>query len=179
MKKALLITQILFFLVLGNYQKVNAHGGEDHGAAKAPSGGVKTYFSSQAVSEKYEMILKFEPLEAGETGKLRLYINDFMTNRPIEKATLKISSPEDANIKFEIKPNEKGVYDILGVFPAKKKYSLTVSIDAESGADLFSLQNIEIGKKLPKASAETEGISSAHWYEKPYFLVGAGLLIGM
>ena len=87
MKKALLTTLFLFFLVVGNYQKVNAHGGEDHGGAKAPSGVAKTYFSSQAVSEKYEMILKFEPLEAGETGKLRLYINDFITNRPIEKAT--------------------------------------------------------------------------------------------
>ncbi len=179
MKKALLISLFLFFLVGGNYQKVNAHGGEDHGAAKAPSGGVKTYFSSQAVSEKYEMILKFEPLEVGETGKLRLYINDFITNRPIENATLKISSPEDANIKFETKPNEKGVYEISGMFPAKKKYSLTVSINAESGPDLFSLQNIEIGKELPQASAETEGIKTTHWYEKPYFLVGAGLLIGM
>ena len=179
MKKALLTSLFLSFLVLGNYQKVNAHGGEDHGSAKAASGVAKTYFSSQAVSEKYEMILKFEPLEAGETGKLRLYINDFITNRPIEKATLKISSPEDANIKFEVKPNEKGVYEISGVFPAKKKYSLTVSIDAESGADLFSLQNIEIGKELPQASAETEGVSSTHWYEKPYFLVGAGLFIGM
>ena len=162
MKISLLTSLFLSFLVLGNYQEVNAHGGEDHGAAKAPSGGVKTYFSSQAVSEKYEMILKFEPLEAGEMGKLRLYINDFTTNRPIEKATLKVSSPEDANIKFEIKPNEKGVYEILGVFPAKKKYSLTVSIDAESGADLFSLQNIEIGKELPQVSAETEGISTTH-----------------
>ena len=179
MKKSLLTTLFLFFLVVGNYQKVNAHGGEDHGAAKAPTGVAKTYFSSQAVSEKYEMILKFEPLEAGETDKLRLYINDFTTNHPIEKATLKITSPEDANIKFEIKPNEKGVYEISGVFPAKKKYSLTVSIDAESGPDLFSLQNIEIGKELPQASAETDGVSSGHWYEKPYFLVGAGLLIGM
>lgn len=179
MKKALLTTLFLFFLVVGNYQKVDAHEGEDHGSAKAPSGTAKTYFSSQAVSEKYEMILKFEPLEAGETGKLRLYINDFTTNRPIEKATLKVSSPEDANIKFETKPNEKGVYEISGVFPAKKKYSLTVSINAESGPDLFSLQNIEIGKELPQASAETVGVLSEHWYDKPYFLVGAGLLIGM
>lgn len=139
MKKSILTNLLLLFLVLGNLQKVNAHGGEDHGAAKAPSGGVKAYFSSQAVSEKYELILKFEPLEAGEAGKLRLYINDFNTNRPIEKATLKISSPEDANIKFEIKPNGKGVYEISGVFPAKKKYSLSVSIDAESGADRKSV----------------------------------------
>ena len=177
MKKALLTTLFLFFLVVGNYQEVDAHGGEDHGEAKAPSGSVKTYFSSQAVSEKYEMILKFEPLEAGETGKLSLYVNDFTTNRPIEKATLKVSSPEDANIKFEIKPNEKGIYEISGVFPAKKKYSLTVSINAESGPDLFSLQNIEIGKELPQVSDETVSVLSEHWYDKPYFLVGTGLLI--
>ena len=75
MKKAILTSLIFSFLMVGNYQKTKAHGGEDHGAAKAPTGAVKTYFSSQAVSEKYEMILKFEPLEAGETGKLRLYIN--------------------------------------------------------------------------------------------------------
>ena len=166
-------------MMVGNHQKTKAHGGEDHGAAKAPTGAAKTYFSSQAVSEKYEMILKFEPLEAGETGKLRLYINDFMTNRPIDKAILKISSPEDASIKFEIKPNEKGVYDISGVFPAKKKYSLTVSINADSGPDLLSLPGIEIGKELPQAHAEGDSASTTHWYEKPYFLVGAGLILGM
>ena len=165
--------------MVGNHQETKAHGDDDHGAAKAPTGAVKTYFSSQAVSDKYEMILKFEPLEAGETGKLRLYINDFMTNRPIDKANLKISSPEDASIKFEIKPNEKGVYDISGVFPAKKKYSLTVSINADSGPDLLSLPGIEIGKELPQAHAENDSASTTHWYEKPYFLVGAGLILGM
>ena len=49
-------------------QPATAHGGEDHGAAAAPGGKGMTYFTSQAVSEKYELVLHYQPLEAGESG---------------------------------------------------------------------------------------------------------------
>ncbi len=178
MKKAFL-TSILVYL-LANTPFVLAHGGEDHGAANTPTGAFKTYFTSQAVSDKYEILLKFEPLEAGESAKLRLYVNDFTTNRPIEKATLQISSPEDGKLKFEVKPTDKGIYEVSGVFPEKKKYSFTININSEVGPDLLSLQNIEVGKELPQVESQMEADKIApKWYEKSYFLVGFGLMIGM
>lgn len=180
MKKAFLTSILVYLLALANTPFVVAHGGEDHGAAKAPSGSGKTYFTSQAVSDKYEILLKFEPLEARESAKLRLYINDFITNRPIEKATLQISSPEDEKLKFEVKPTDKGVYEITGIFPEKKKYSFTINVNSEVGPDLFSLQNIEVGKELPQVESQMEADKKApRWYEKSFFLVGFGLIIGI
>ena len=89
----------LIFLLALTGQPATAHGGDDHGAAAAPGGNGMTYFTSQAVSDKYELVLHYEPLEAGEAGKLRLYINEFDSNKPVAGATLQLSSPEDDKLK--------------------------------------------------------------------------------
>lgn len=169
----------LLFLLVGS-PPATAHGGEDHGAATAPAGKAMPYFTSQAISDKYELVLHYEPLEAGEAGKLRLYINEFDTNRPVEGATLKLSSPEADKLTLAVKPIGKGIYELSGTFPAKKIYSLTVNLNAERGADLLLLPNIEVGKELPAVAVATApAAASAHWYESPYLLLGGGLLLGM
>lgn len=178
MKKLLLMTLFLSLVLTGN-QTAIAHGGEDHSAAKAPAGKAMTYFTSQAVSEKYELVLHYEPLEAGEAGKLRLYINEFATNRPVEGATLQVASPEDPNLAVAVKPIGKGVYELTGTFPAKKAYALTVNLNAKPGADLLLLTGIEVGMELPAAGTEAPAAAHSHWYESPYVLLGGGLLLGM
>lgn len=180
MKQKILTSILVNLLIWASGSFSMAHGGEDHGAAKASSGVGKAYFTSQSESDKYEIILKYEPLVAGESAKLRLYINDFATNRPIEKATLQISCAEDKALKFDVKPTDKGVYEIAGKFPANKNYSFIVNINSELGPDLFSLQNIEVGKELPHTESEVPAANQvSQWYEKPYILLGLGLVIGM
>lgn len=164
---------------LAGYQPATAHGGEDHGAATAPAGKAMAYFTSQAISDKYELVLHYEPLEAGEAGKLRLYINEFNTNRPVEGATLQVSSPEADKVAFAVKPTGKGIYELSGTFPDKKAYSLTVNLNAGSGADLILLPGIEVGKDLPVAIATEPAAVHTHWYENTYVLLGGGLLLGM
>ena len=177
-------TLLALFFGLTGYQTAIAHGGEDHGAATAPTGKAMTYFTSQAISDKYELVLHYEPLEAGEAGKLRLYINEFDTNRPVDGATLQISSPEDDKLTFAVKPIGKGIYELVGTFAAKKAYSLTVSLNARPGADLVLLPGIDVGKDLPDrrtavATATTPVVDHAHWYENTFVLLGGGLLLGM
>jgi len=178
MKKALLIALTLWFTLLTGDKPATAHDGDDHGA-KAPSGKALTYFTSQAVSEKYELVLHYEPLKVGEAATLRLYLNEFATNRPVEGATLQLASPEDSTLTFSVKTTDKGVYELTGTFPAKKAYSLTVNLNAKPGADLLLLPGIEVGKELPSAGTEAPSTTHTHWYESTYVLLGGGLLLGM
>lgn len=170
---------LLAFFALAGYGPVLAHGGEDHGAAKPTTGTAMPYFTAQAISDKYELVLHYEPLEAGEVGKLRLYINEFNTNRPVEGASLQLSSPDDDKLTFTVKAIGKGVYEVTGTFPAQKAYGLTVSLNAGPGADLLLLSGIEVGKDLPVATATIQAPPHAHWYENTYLLLGGGLVVGM
>ena len=171
-------------LLLASYQPVAAHGGDDHGAATAPGGKVARYFTSQAISDKYELVLHYEPLEPGQAGTLRLYINEFNTNRPVEGATLQLRSPEVPKMVITAKPTGKGIYELSGTFPAKRAYSLTVSLNAGPGADLMLLPGIVVGEELPDrrtAGATTAAPvqADAHWYQNTYVLLGGGLVLGM
>ncbi len=180
MSKLTPLTALLgLILLLAGSPLAIAHGGEDHGAAKTPTGTGRTYFVTQTVSDKYELVLHYEPLEAGEPGKLRLYINEFNTNRPVEGAMLKLSSPEDNKLVFSVKPTGKGIYELSGTFPAKKTYSLTVSLNARPGADLLLLAGIGVGTKLPVTTPVAPVQAEAHWYENTFLLAGGGLVLGM
>ena len=172
---------VLFALV--GVQPVLAHGGDDHGGSAASAGTGRAYFVTQAVSDKYELVLHYEALKPGEAGTMRLYINEFNTNRPVEGATLSLSSPGEAKLTFAVKPTGKGIYELTGTFPAKKTYALTVSLNAKPGADLMLLPGIEVGKELPDrrtaVAAPTPTQPAPHWYENTFVLLGGGLLLGM
>ncbi|MBC8151674.1 MAG: efflux RND transporter periplasmic adaptor subunit, partial [Bacteroidetes bacterium] len=178
MNKLLHVTALVSIVFVAGYQNVMAHGGDDHGAATAPAGKAMAYFTSQAISDKYELVLHYEPLEAGEAGKLRLYINEFNTNRPVDGATLQVSSPEADKLAFTVKPTGKGIYELTGTFPDKKAYSLTVNLNAGPGADLLLLPGITVGTELPDRRTATAP-ATAPWYENTYVLLGGGLLLGM
>ena len=174
------IAGLWVLFALAGVQPVLAHGGDDHGGSPASPGTGRPYFVTQAVSDRYELVLHYEALKPGEAGTMRLYINEFNTNQPVEGATLTLSSPGDAKLTFTVKPTGKGIYELTGTFPAKKTYALTVSLNAKPGADLMLLPGIEVGKELPDrrtATMPTQPV--AHWYENTFVLLGGGLLLGM
>ena len=173
------IAGLWVLFVLAGFQPVMGHGGEDHGAAKTPTGAGRAYFITQAVSDKYELVLHYEALKPGEAGTMRLYINEFNTNQPVEGATLKFSSPGEAKLIFGVKLTGKGIYELTGTFPAKKTYALIVGLNAKPGADLMLLPGIEVGKELPGAAVAAPVQAETHWYNNPYVLLGGGLLLGM
>lgn len=148
MKKALL----LVFIILLRLGLARAHGGDDHGeTAKASGGAFPTTFSVAALSEKFEMLLRFEPIEKGKDADMRLFISDYATNAPIKGAKLTVTCPEAPALKFEVSEKEAGNYLVEGTFPEDKKYSLAVNIVAGSQADLMLLEGLTVGKKLPVA----------------------------
>lgn len=153
-----LILNLLFLSLLAF--RAQAHEGEDHGAAKSATAVGSTSFSTHALSEKFELLLRYEPLEAGKPAHLRLFVSDYATNRPIPAAAITLTTPEDASLKWSIKPQEPGVYLVEGQFPVNKKYSLTANIVAEGQADLLLLEGVEVGKKLPTAAPPAEATPS-------------------
>jgi len=169
---------VLLALCLLPIVSLNASGGGDHTHAGAkPTGAVnaKTYFSAEAISDKHELFLKYQPITIGEQATLQLFISEYSSNKALDSVTFRITSNEDKNLKFVIARADRGHYEIKVTFAEKKVYSLSVSINSNLGPDLLLLQNIEPGKQLPQVAEEhASSLSSSS-----FFLVGVGLLAGL
>jgi len=169
--KILLIYLLAFFPMI-----IFAHGGEDHGAEAKKAAPMSTsYFSSVSNSEKYELLLKYEPIKGAKEATLRLFVTNFQTNKHIDDAKLEITLAEDGTKKFVVKHLESGIYEVKGTFPANKIYSLNVNINAAIGPDLMVLENIEVGKALPIAD-ETKDAS--FFNRNNLLLLLGGLILG-
>ena len=160
---------LLFALFTIVHSFAYASGGDDHSHSGDLNMQAKVgdkYFSSEKSSQKYELLLKYEPIMAGEHSHFILYCSDFSTNKPLEKMVFKITSPEAKDIIFEIIESESGVYLIETEFPENKTYSFNVSIDGPLGPDLLLLKDIKVGEELPVAEAEiiqTSKFTLEHW----------------
>lgn len=156
---------------------VFAHGGEDHGDVKKEGSKPEAYFSSEAVSDLYELFTKYQPLMPGKEATLKLYVSNFNSNAPIDSAVLQIAVVDNPNIKLIITQIDKGVYEVKGIFPDKKSYSLTVNINSSLGPDLILLNEIAVGKELEQPAAAIH--PDTHWYQSNWFFGIAGLLAGL
>ena len=154
-----------------------AHGGEDHGDAKKTVASPTSYFSSEAVSEIYELLLKYNPIVPGKESTLRLYLSEYNSNKPIDSAKLEITVAGNPNIKITAVRLDNGVFELNAIFPEKKAYNLVININSYAGIDLIQLNNIEAGKEL--AAPATETIPHSHWYSSNWFFGLIGLLIGL
>lgn len=131
---------------------VMAHGGEDHGAAPASHEVVSQGSSAFAVSDKYEVLLKYEGLEKNTESTLRLYISEFHTNKPVDDATITVVGASNNQLRFSARHVESGIYDIKGVFPDNGPYSLNVIIQAGKGPDMLVLENVQVGNHMLSGS---------------------------
>jgi len=142
---------ICLFILLISPTSLFAGGGDDHSHGDKPAATTHAdapYFSSEASSDKYEALIRYEPIHEKEEVILILFLSDYRSNKAIDKAQIKVSSPEDASMQFTVKQNSEGSYEIRCVFKEKKKYSLVLDINSDRGADLLLVQNIDVGKEL-------------------------------
>lgn len=173
-----LIAIIFFFSSYLSSTLVMAHGGEDHGDAKPKASiSTKNYFSTTAISDVYELLVKYEPIKQNEDTHFKIYVSDFESNKAVDSAKMIITSPEDDKLKFEYKQLDNGIYEIHTKFPDKKIYSLTVSINSSLGADLISIPNIEVGKQLPLME-DTTSIEES-FFDKGWVLLSIGFLCAL
>ncbi len=169
-----ILIQILLLLPVMAF----AHDGEDHGnAKKTVAAGSMTYFSSEAFSDKYELLVKHNPITPGKEAILKLFTSEYNTNKPLDSANLQITVAGNPDIKVAVSKIDRGVYELKINFPEKKAYNLIIDVNSNAGADLIQLNNIEAGKELTVANVET--IAHAHWYNSNWFFGLMGLLIGL
>ena len=154
-----------------------AHGGEDHGDAKKTSISPGSYFSTEAASEIYEVLLKYSPIVPGKETSLRLYLSEYNSNKPIDSAKMEITVAGNPNIKITVVRIDKGVFELKTTFPEKKAYNLVININSYAGIDLIQLSNIEAGKALAVTTSESS--PHPHWYSSNWFFGLMGLLIGL
>ncbi len=169
-----MIKKILFLMVLPF--AVLAHGGEDHGTEKKAVAGSTSYFSSEASSDKYELLIKYQTIPIGKESTFKLFISDYVTNKPVDTDALTVSVSGNADLKFTMHKIDSGVYEIKGIFPEKKKYNISVSLNSKLGADLLLVKDIETGKEVAKQEV-TE--VHAHWYNSNLFFGILGGVLGM
>jgi membrane fusion protein, heavy metal efflux system len=152
-----------------------AHGGEDHSTEKKALAGPLKYFSSEALSDKYEVLVKYGELEAGKESSLQLFLADARTNRALDSANITVKVLNQPGINLTLTRVDTGVYQLKGVFPATSVYDLQVNINSPMGPDFLQVPKVEVGKKLEAAMVEEH----EHWYDAPWLWAVVGLLLGI
>ncbi len=155
----------------------SSHDDHDHGSAEPAAKEIKMR-KSEAVSERYELVLKYEHLHANEAGKLTLYIADATTNRAVSGAKIALSTSLDSKATFTVKPQKAGVYEITSMFTKERIFALTIKIEGINGPDLMMLKGVLVGHDESEHNHENE-VTRAAWFKNPYVLVFGGLLAGM
>ena len=150
-----------------------AHDGESHAPMAAPAKTLN-YFSTEAVSDKYEVLLRYAPVKPGEHADLTLFLSDFVSNTAIDSATIQLSSPDDQSLKFEVSRTDAGIYSVHVAFPEKKMYRVNVNINGPNGPDLVALSGVDVGKEPEEVHAEEPS-----WYERTPVVFAGGLIGGL
>ncbi len=135
-----------------------------------------SYASSEVFSDKYELLLRYDPIHPGEVAHMTLFISDYETNKPVNEAKISIIAQEDSGITFSIHQNGNGTYSIEATFPEKRDYSLAVRLEGPLGPDLMLLEHIEVGVE-PELAPNS---SLAHFLEdNNWILILLALLVGL
>ena len=169
--KHIVISICLFFISLLAF----AHEGEDHSAEKKSASGTARYFSTEALSDKYEVLIKYGELTGGKESSLTLFLSEANTNRAIDSATITVKLVNHPAQQFVLSKVDTGVYALKGIFPANEIYDLQVSINSKAGPDFLQVPKIEVGKKLEVSVEETHD----HWYDRAWIWAVFGLVAGL
>ncbi len=179
MIKLLLI--LLFFQA--SVLSVYAGGGDDHThaaepiATTAPAGVANTdVFVANAVSENFEAVLKYQPIEPGKVAALRLYLSDFYTNEPL-KATIKVDANESGVSLKAPATVSPGIYLLSGTFAEKKSSSLTVEVTATGKTEYVSFP-VQAGKEIP-AEDSPAAVEEGFDWTVIFMIIGGVLLLGL
>lgn len=177
---AILLTAILMWSIFPTVTFASGGGDHTHEHEETPSNtATLKYFSSEASSEKYELLIRYGHIHEGESSQLLLFISNYENNKPIDNAKLKISSPQDPKMDFKISSAGEGTYEITAVFKDKKEYTLNVEIDGALGADLIAVQHIEVGKELTTETTTDSNSEYIKWGLILFFVLMAGMGAGV
>lgn len=126
---------------------LNAHGNDDHGAAKAaapPTGGLRV---ASAGSDRFEVVLKAPAGPLGKPVAARLYLSDTESNVPVAGAKVTVEVPDQA-IKIIASPEQDaGIYAFALIAKDAGHFDALVTIEPAGAGepDLLPVTGLELG----------------------------------
>lgn len=150
-----------------------AHEGETHGdttKVKMEEG----MFTLSAVTENFEVVLKYPPTETGKEVSILLYLSAYATNSPIKDAQIEFEIAGLDTIKPKVEKTDlAGVYHTELTLTDNKPYDILLTITADGIVDLVPINGLQVGPPSRKG----QGGSNSHDSESS--VVGTLILSGI
>lgn len=151
----------------------SVHEDHDHSSETEPE--EKTYMTSEAEDGKYELLLRYNTIEAGHDAHLTLFISDYNTNAPIAGAKIQLVVREDVKNQLLLSETSSGTWDISGVFKTNSVYSIAAIVNGVHGESSMILEDIHVGLHNDEAADEHHH----HWYTSVWFVALISIIGGM
>lgn len=139
-----------------------AHGGDDHGGAEpAPAASASAEeLSTYGETGRHELLLKYAATEVDEPVRLRFFLADFPTNRPVAGANFVVSSrPAGMRTRGPATMVSPGMYELTATFPADTAYTLITTLALPDGQEQIELKNVYTGESAHRFLAEHGGVA--------------------
>jgi hypothetical protein len=149
---------------------------------------VEDQLITDGTTSLFELLLKYPVPYTGEETRLRLFLADYATNRPIETATFSLAfKPSDVTIVQPPQMLSPGIYEMVAVFPDDTVYSMVATVTAAQRTDFVEVRNIYAGEAAERFLAEhatdavtqTESEPGLAWWMIVLIAVGGLALVAL
>jgi hypothetical protein len=128
-----------------------------------------------AVSDRYEIVLKNDPLQPGSKASLDLYLCDFQTNAPSTGVRVELSLRSDARELWSgaaVPTSRAGIFTVPFQAPADTgSFTVLVTVSDSTGEARFALSGLDVTRE--QADLARPALGGLRWL----WLAGAALVL--
>lgn len=153
---------LLLLLMLGGSLAVVADAHEGHDAAPGTgAAAISGRHVLTALSDRYEVVFKNDPLTPGLKTEFDLYLSDFRTNAPVAGAKVGLILRSEARELWTgnaAATSRPGVYSVPIQAPADTgSYTVLVNVVDARGEERFALSGLEVNREHSGAARNSQG----------------------
>lgn len=169
-RPALRIAALTFALLLAGLPAA-AHEGHDHGAPEPPVTDPRLVVRA-ASNADYEAVIKYRTAGGERGAVVRVYLNDYATNQPLDGARVALRTTHPAEVRAEAAAMAPGVYEAALRFERSGRYALILAVAGPVPAE-FAFDDLPLGEEPAPAAAAAR---PAGRRSLPWLALGGGLL---
>ncbi len=172
----------LLLLLFGTGLAIVADAHEGHDDAPGTGGAaISGRHVLTAVSERYEVVLKNDPLTPGLKATLDLYVSDFRTNAPVagRRIALRLRSAAHELWSGEATATQRaGVYTVQIQAPADTgSLTVLVTVIDAAGDERLALSGLDVSRKHGDGASGSQGAWPWPWLIAVAVVLLAGLIL--
>ena len=173
---------LLALLLLGTGLAIVVDAHEGHDDAPGTGGAaISNRHVLTAVSDRYEVVLKNDPLTPGLKTALDLYLSDFQTNAPVAGATVGFVLRSEARELWSgsaTATQRAGVYTVPLQAPADTgSFTILVTVTEAKGDERFALSGLEVRRENGATVRQPQGGFKWMWLLGVAVVLLGGLII--